>query len=115
MSINWMGSLSYFFFLFPIFKDENALLVEYTWKRQISVTTMRYICVKSFQVLLDTHKAARTVVDKACTIDNTYRNFEMDVIAGDADFNATVIEHGRKFEFDFSKVQTFVALYVQYP
>ncbi|XP_077968050.1 tRNA (guanine(37)-N(1))-methyltransferase-like isoform X2 [Styela clava] len=56
------------------------------------------------QVLLDKHKAITTVVNKSSTIDNTYRNFLMEVIAGEANFVTKIIEYGNIFEFDFSKV-----------
>ncbi len=41
-------------------------------------------------VLLDKLHRVRTVVNKSSTIDSTYRNFAMEVLAGDADFVATV-------------------------
>jgi len=56
------------------------------------------------QVLLDKTKTARTVVNKLGMIDNEYRNFQLEVLAGEEDFVATVGEHGCKFQFDFSKV-----------
>ncbi|XP_002124503.2 tRNA (guanine(37)-N(1))-methyltransferase isoform X1 [Ciona intestinalis] len=56
------------------------------------------------QVLLDKIQTARTVVNKHQNIDNKFRNFEMEVIAGENNFITRIVEHGRKFEFDFSKV-----------
>lgn len=56
------------------------------------------------QVLLDKIKTCRTVVNKSNIIDNTYRNFRMEVIAGEEDFMVTVKENRCTFEFDFSKV-----------
>lgn len=56
------------------------------------------------QVLVDKIKTCRTVVNKCNTIDNTYRNFSMEVIAGDEDFLVTVKENRCNFQFDFSKV-----------
>lgn len=56
------------------------------------------------QVLVDKIKLCRTVVNKNNIIDNTYRNFSMEVIAGDEDFMVNVKENGCRFEFDFSKV-----------
>ena len=57
------------------------------------------------------------VVNKSSTIDNTFRNFEMEILAkkdettegendnfGRNDFVVSVKENGAKFEFDFSKV-----------
>ena len=49
-------------------------------------------------------KQIRTVVNKSSTIDNTYRNFAMELLAGEEDFQVTVKENGCTFEFDFSKV-----------
>ena len=46
----------------------------------------------------------KTVVAKTSNIDNTYRNFELEVLAGEKDFEVTVKENGNTFSFDFSKV-----------
>ncbi|CAF4755400.1 unnamed protein product [Pieris macdunnoughi] len=56
------------------------------------------------QVLLDKIKTCRTVVNKSNIIDNTYRNFKMEVIAGEEDFLVTVKENRCNFQLDFSKV-----------
>lgn len=56
------------------------------------------------QVLLDKHNYIRTVVNKLNTIDNTFRNFQMEVLAGDEDTVTTVKENGVSFKFDFAKV-----------
>ncbi|GAA6013619.1 hypothetical protein JCM11491_002728 [Sporobolomyces phaffii] len=56
------------------------------------------------QVILDKNKSLRTVVNKLDTIDNVYRNFQMEVLAGDPDFVVEMSEHDCKFRFDFSKV-----------
>ncbi|KAJ0180099.1 hypothetical protein K1T71_004690 [Dendrolimus kikuchii] len=56
------------------------------------------------QVLLDKIKTCKTVVNKSNIIDNTYRNFSMEILAGDEDFLVTVKENNCKFQFDFSKV-----------
>ncbi|KAM3961905.1 tRNA (guanine(37)-N(1))-methyltransferase [Aphomia sociella] len=56
------------------------------------------------QVLVDKVKTCRTVINKSNIINNTYRNFSMEVIAGDEDFNVTVKENNCIFQFDFSKV-----------
>jgi len=54
-------------------------------------------------VLLET-KGIRTVLTKTSNIDNTFRNFELEVIAGEKDFQVEVKENGIRFMFDFSKV-----------
>jgi len=47
----------------------------------------------------------KTVVNKINSIDNTYRNFAMETLAGQADnYMVSVKENGVKFEMDFSKV-----------
>ncbi|KAM7357026.1 tRNA (guanine(37)-N(1))-methyltransferase [Cochliomyia hominivorax] len=56
------------------------------------------------QVLLDKVAGCRTVVNKAATIDNTYRNFQLDLLCGEAQYQVETKENGVFFEFDFSKV-----------
>lgn len=56
------------------------------------------------QVLVDKIKTCRTVVNKCNIIDNTFRNFTMELIAGEDDFFVTVKENDCMFQFDFSKV-----------
>ncbi|XP_058834475.1 tRNA (guanine(37)-N1)-methyltransferase [Topomyia yanbarensis] len=56
------------------------------------------------QVIMDKIHGCRTVVNKLNIIDNTYRNFQMELLAGDEDFQVLVKENGATFEFDFSKV-----------
>ena len=56
------------------------------------------------EVLVDKLHGIRTVVNKNHIIDSTYRNFQMEVLAGDSDFVAEVKENQCTFKFDFSKV-----------
>jgi len=46
----------------------------------------------------------RSVVNKADTIDSTYRNFSLELLAGEPDYLVTVKENGCTYQFDFSKV-----------
>lgn len=55
-------------------------------------------------VLYDKVHGCRTVVNKLNVIDNTYRNFKMEVLAGENDMMAKLKENGCLFEFDFSTV-----------
>jgi len=61
-------------------------------------------CVFVGQVILDKHSAVKTVVHKTQIIDNTFRNFEMEVIAGEANLITVAREHGVSYKLDFSKV-----------
>lgn len=56
------------------------------------------------QVLVDKIKTCKTVVNKCNAIDNTYRNFSMELIGGEEDYFVTVKENNCIFQFDFSKV-----------
>ena len=53
---------------------------------------------------MDKVVGAKTVVNKTNVIDNTYRNFQMEVIAGEDNFETFSKENGCKFDMDFSKV-----------
>ena len=55
-------------------------------------------------MVLGQQNCVRTVVNKTDTIDNTFRFFSMETLAGDDDMVATVQENGCSFTFDFSKV-----------
>ena len=53
---------------------------------------------------MDKNPSIKTVVNKTDSIEETFRFFKMDLLAGKDDMNACVKQHGCTFEFDFSKV-----------
>ena len=55
-------------------------------------------------MLLDKLPQVQTVVSKTGIIDNTFRNFQMEVLAGEDNMVTTAKENGVKFSLDFSKV-----------
>lgn len=56
------------------------------------------------QVIMDKNPGITCVVNKTNTIDSTYRNFQMEVLAGEDNMVAKVRENGMFYEFDFSRV-----------
>ncbi|KAG1950378.1 tRNA (guanine(37)-N1)-methyltransferase isoform X2 [Pimephales promelas] len=56
------------------------------------------------QVIIDKNPGITCVVNKTNTIDSTYRNFQMEVLAGESNMVAKVRENGVFYEFDFSRV-----------
>ncbi|XP_053331411.1 tRNA (guanine(37)-N1)-methyltransferase, partial [Spea bombifrons] len=56
------------------------------------------------QVILDKNPGITSVVNKTSTIDSTYRNFQMEVLAGEENMITKVKENYITYEFDFSKV-----------
>ncbi|XP_053376111.1 tRNA (guanine(37)-N1)-methyltransferase-like [Mercenaria mercenaria] len=56
------------------------------------------------EVLLDKVPGVKTVVNKLNTIDNTFRTFQMELMAGEDNFVTQAKENGFTFELDFSKV-----------
>lgn len=56
------------------------------------------------EVLLDKIPSLKTVVNKLNTIDNAYRTFEMELLAGEDNFITQTKENGCVYELDFSKV-----------
>ncbi|CAH2328723.1 tRNA (guanine(37)-N1)-methyltransferase [Pelobates cultripes] len=56
------------------------------------------------QVILDKNPGITSVVNKINTIDSTYRNFQMEVLAGEENMITKVKENYITYEFDFSKV-----------
>ncbi|XP_050076212.1 tRNA (guanine(37)-N1)-methyltransferase [Anopheles maculipalpis] len=56
------------------------------------------------EVICDKIADCRTVVNKSISIDNTYRNFQMELLCGEPNYQVSVKENGCMFQFDFSKV-----------
>ncbi|XP_007247605.3 tRNA (guanine(37)-N1)-methyltransferase [Astyanax mexicanus] len=56
------------------------------------------------QVIIDKNPGITCVVNKTSTIDSTYRNFQMEVLAGENNMVAKVRENGVLYEFDFARV-----------
>ncbi|KAM7375872.1 hypothetical protein PAMP_005638 [Pampus punctatissimus] len=56
------------------------------------------------QVIMDKNPGVTCVVNKTNIIDSTYRNFKMEVLAGEENMVAKVKENGMMYEFDFSRV-----------
>ena len=57
------------------------------------------------RVLLDRHRPSiRTVVNKLGEVGGPYRTYEMDLLAGDDDYNVRVVEHGIALIFDLRNV-----------
>ena len=68
------------------------------------VTLLFVLNLISGEVLLNKNPNIKTVVNKTDTIEDAYRFFSMELLAGENDMNAKLIEHGSIFEFDYSKV-----------
>lgn len=56
------------------------------------------------QVVLDKNPHIKTVVNKTEEIQNQFRTFPMEVIAGEPNLHVKIKEGGANFEFDYSKV-----------
>lgn len=56
------------------------------------------------QVLLDKVNGAKTIVNKTDIIDNTYRNFKMEVLCGSQSLVTRTKENGCTYDLDFSTV-----------
>ncbi|XP_071796194.1 tRNA (guanine(37)-N(1))-methyltransferase-like [Asterias amurensis] len=56
------------------------------------------------EVLIDKNPGVKTVVNKTGEINNEFRFFNMELLAGEDNMVAISKEHGHSFEFDFSKV-----------
>lgn len=56
------------------------------------------------KIFYDKTPGCRTVINKADIIESTYRNFQIELLKGEADYQVEVKENGITFEFDFSNV-----------
>lgn len=56
------------------------------------------------EILIDKVHSCKTVVNKIDWIDNTYRNFKMEILCGDSNMVTRVRENTCTYEFDFSEV-----------
>lgn len=56
------------------------------------------------QVMVDKNPGITSAVNKTSNIDNTYRNFQMEVLCGEENMLTKVRENNYTYEFDFSKV-----------
>lgn len=56
------------------------------------------------QLVLDKHKGLRTVVNKVSSLSSEFRVPEIELLAGEPDYVAQVIEGGITYKVDFSKV-----------
>ncbi|KAF8770258.1 tRNA (guanine(37)-N1)-methyltransferase like protein [Argiope bruennichi] len=56
------------------------------------------------QVLLDKNPNIKTVVNKAHIIENEFRNFNLELLAGEPKYEVLVKENNCQYAFDFSKV-----------
>lgn len=56
------------------------------------------------EVIQEKTVGCRSVVNKLQSIDNTYRNFQIELLHGEPDYQVDVKENGVHFEFDFSTV-----------
>lgn len=56
------------------------------------------------EVILDKISNVKTVVNKIKSIDNTYRNFQMELLAGEENYVTSIKEHGFTYQLDFAKV-----------
>ncbi|KAJ2726911.1 tRNA(m(1)G37)methyltransferase [Coemansia sp. Benny D115] len=91
-----------------VLPDPNEAPTSYEQIGHIAHMNLRdqYLEYKSIigQVILDKSPTVTMVVNKLDTIDNTFRNFKMEVLAGKQDFMAQVRENECLFRFDYSKV-----------
>ncbi len=55
-------------------------------------------------MVLDKQRSIKTVVNKIDMIENTFRVFDMEILAGEDNLFATENENGCSYSFDFSKV-----------
>ena len=62
------------------------------------------------QVILDKNPQLKTVVNKVGSIENEYRVFQMECIAGKPEYTTDVVQHGNRFRLNFSEVSMKAAI-----
>ncbi|KAK9811030.1 hypothetical protein WJX73_007849 [Symbiochloris irregularis] len=56
------------------------------------------------EVIVDKNPSIKTVVNKVGTVENEFRVFQMEVLAGEPSFETEVKQHGARFKLNFSEV-----------
>ena len=64
-------------------------------------------------MVLEKNLNLRTVVNKLGSIENEFRVFAMEVLAGQASLETEVTQHGARFRLDFSQVGEWVVVLQQ--
>lgn len=69
-----------------------------------SLIYQRFLLRILAQIILDKLPNVKTVVNKLHEIDTVYRNFELEIVAGDPNTIVRCRESKATFQFDFAKV-----------
>ena len=70
---------------------------------QTAAGKLMELCTVS-QVILDKNPQLRTIVNKVGSIENEFRVFQMECIAGKPEYVTDVVQHGVRFRLNFSEV-----------
>lgn len=95
--------LNYFIYLFPTTYTYTHKQIGHIAHFNLKDQHLPYKKIIG-QVILDKFRTIKTVVNKTQNIDNTFRFFQMELLAGENNFNVTVKESNCIFNFDFSRV-----------